>query len=156
MDIRWLTSGYQDSVEYREIIIASVTACLHGRWFQRIGKCGTCGRRGDAHVKQLGLIGFKANLNVTQRLAPGKLRKGHDAKQVRAPKRTPTRIALVRRDDASKGLPRRELHYLCKKRLVHIHAALPVVESRKYRKSAPRNSNRGHPEIAVNHTWKWA
>jgi hypothetical protein len=39
---------------------------------------------------------------------------------------------------------------LRKQRLAHIHAALPVVESRKHRKRATRNSNRGHSELAVN------
>jgi hypothetical protein len=85
-------------------------------------------------VKQLGLVGFQANLDVAQRLAPGELRKGHDAKQVRATKRPHTRIPLVPRDDASKGFPRHKLHHLRKQRLAHVHAALPVVESRKHRK----------------------
>jgi hypothetical protein len=85
-------------------------------------------------VKQLGLVGFKANLDVAQRFAPGELRKGHDAKQVGAPERTNRHIALVPFNDASKGLPRNKLHHLRKQRLAHVHAALPVVESRKHRK----------------------
>ena len=101
---------------------------------QRIGKCGTCRRSGNAHVKQLGMVGIQANLDVAQRLAPGELRKGHDAKQVGATKRTNTRIALVPFNDAPKGLPRNKLHHLRKQRLAHVHAALPVVESRKHRK----------------------
>jgi hypothetical protein len=101
---------------------------------QRIGKCGTRGRRGDAHVKQLGMVGLQANLDVAQRLAPCKLRKGHDAKQVGATERAHTRIALVPFDDAPKGLPRHELHHLRKQRLAHVHAAHPDVESRKHRK----------------------
>jgi len=45
-----------------------------------------------------------------------------------------SRIALVPFDDASKCLPRHKLHHLRKQRLAHVHAALPVVESRKHRK----------------------
>jgi hypothetical protein len=116
---------------------------------QRIGQRGAGGRRGNAHVKQLALVGFQTNLDVAQRLAPGELREGHDTKQVGAAERAHSRIALVPFDDASKGLPRYKLHHLRKQRLAHVHAALPVVESRKHRKRATRNSNRGHPKIAA-------
>jgi hypothetical protein len=86
------------------------------------------------HVKQLGLVGLQANFDVAQRLAPGELRKRHDTKQIGATKRPNRRIALVPFDDASKGLPRNELHHLRKQRLAHVHEALPDVESRKHRK----------------------
>jgi hypothetical protein len=101
---------------------------------QRIGERGTGRWRGDTHVKQLGLVGFQTCFDVAQGLAPSELRKGHDAKQVGATKCSHTGIALVPLDDASKGFPRHELHHLRKQRLAHVHAALPVVESRKHRK----------------------
>ena len=101
---------------------------------QRIGQRGAGGWSGNPHVKQLGLIGFQANLNVPQRLAPGELREGHDSKQIGATQRAHPRIALVPFDDACKGFPRHKLHPLRKQRLANVHAALPVVESRKHRK----------------------
>jgi len=101
---------------------------------QRIGQRGAGRRRGNAHVKQLGLIGFQANLDVAQRLAPGELREGHDAEQIGAAQRAYSRVAIVPFDDACEGFPRHKLHPLRKQRLAHIHAALRVVESRKHRK----------------------
>jgi hypothetical protein len=101
---------------------------------QRIGQRGTGGRRCNAHVKQLGLVGFQAHFDVAQRLAPSKLRKGHHAKQVSTAERAYSSIALVPFDDARKGLPRHKLHHLRKQRLARVHAELPVVESRKHRK----------------------
>jgi hypothetical protein len=41
---------------------------------------------------------------------------------------------MVTFDDASKGLPWRELHHLREQRLANIHAALPVVEPERHRK----------------------
>src|SRR5215469_14792700 len=46
--------------------------------------------------------------------------------------------------DAAEGLPRHELHYLCEQRLAHVHAGLRVVRTRKHRKQAGCDSNRGH------------
>lgn len=53
------------------------------------------GRRLHPHVKQLGLIGRQASFDIAQRLAPGDLREGHDAKQVLATLRTHARVAAV-------------------------------------------------------------
>jgi hypothetical protein len=66
------------------------------RRFNASAKVETGRQRGDAHVKQLGMAGFKTYFDTTQRLTPGELRKGHDAKQVGATERAHTDIALVR------------------------------------------------------------
>src|SRR5665213_1322664 len=100
------------------------------------------------------MVGLQANLDVAQGLAPSELREGHDAKQIGATKRAHTCIALMPFNDACKGFPRHKLHHLRKQRLANVHAALQVIESRKHRKRATSNSNRGHPEIAVNYTGK--
>ncbi len=59
----------------------------------------------QAHVKQLGLIGCQADLDVAQRLAPRQLRERHHAKQIGAVQGAHSRISVVSVDDASKGLP---------------------------------------------------
>jgi hypothetical protein len=82
---------------------------------------------GEAHVKQLGMIGAQANLDVAQGLAPSQLREGHHAKQIGAAQSAHARIASVAFDDASKGLPWHVLHDLRKQRLAHIHASPQVV-----------------------------
>ena len=112
---------------------------------QCIGQRGARGRRLHAHVEQLGLVGCQARFDVAQRLAPGDLREGHDAKQVGATQRASARVALVSLDDATEGLPRHELHHLREKRLAHVHASPRVGQTRELRKSADQNSNRGHP-----------
>jgi hypothetical protein len=112
---------------------------------QRIGQSRAGRRHLQAHVKQLGLIGRKAGLDVSKRLAPGELGERHHAEQVGAAQRANAGIAFVTLDDASEGLPRYELHHLCKQRLADIHALPRVVQTCKHRKSATRSSNRGHP-----------
>ena len=67
------------------------------------------------------------------------------AEQVGAAQRAHARVAIVALDDASEGLPRHELHDLREQRLAHVHASPRVVQTRKHRKCAIRNSNRGHP-----------
>jgi hypothetical protein len=52
---------------------------------------------------------------------------------------------LVPLDDASESLPRHEPHHLREQRLACVHASLPVAQTRKHRKCAQQNSNRGHP-----------
>src|ERR1035441_6797475 len=97
------TPSAMHSVENSRRASSAEGSCAHNalawemRWLaqvQRIGKFGTCRRRGNTHVKQLGMVGLQANLDVAQRLAPSELRKGHDAKQIGAAERTHTRIAL--------------------------------------------------------------
>jgi hypothetical protein len=75
------------------------------------------------------MVGFQTHLDVAQRLAPGKLREGHDAERVGTAKRAYSRIAVVPLDDARESLPRHKLHNLRKQCLAHIHASLPVTES---------------------------
>jgi len=84
------------------------------------------GHCAQAHVKQLGLIGCQANLDVAQGLAPCQLREGHHTKQIGAVQGAYTRIATVAFDDASKGLPWHVLHDLRKQRLAHVHASPQV------------------------------
>jgi len=110
---------------------------------QCIGQRRASWRRLQSHVKQLGLVGRQARLDVAKRLAPCELREGHDAKQVRAAQGANASIALVSLDDSSEGLSRNELHYLRKQRLAHVHALPRVVQTREHRKRAI--SNRGHP-----------
>ena len=123
---------------------------------QRIRESGTRGRAGNAHVKQLGIIGLQANPDVVQGLAPSELREGHDAKQIGATKRAHTCIAPVPFNDACKGFSTAQTPSPAQTPLAHVHATLPVIESRKLRKRATSNSSRGHPEIAVNYKWKYA
>ena len=111
---------------------------------QGIGPGRTRWTLGYAHVKQLGAIGSKASFDIAQRLAPGQLSKGHDAKQLGATQGTHSRIALVALDDAAKSLPRHKFHDLCKQCLARIHQHLRVVQTRKHGKRAKQNSNRGH------------
>ena len=94
---------------------------------QRVGQRGACGHVAQPHVKQLGLVGLQASLDVAQGFAPGQLRKGHDAKQIRAAQRANARIPGIPVDDAAKGLPRRILHHLRKQRLANVHEAPQVV-----------------------------
>ena len=112
---------------------------------QRIGQRRAGRRAREAHMKQLGMIGLQTNLDIAQRLALGQLREGYDAKQIGTVQGTQTRIASVAFDDSSKGLPWHVLHHLRKQRLANVHASLPVAPTRKHRKCAVKNSNRGHP-----------
>ena len=80
---------------------------------QCIGQRRARGRCAQAHVKQLGLIGRQANLDVAQGLAPCQLREGHHSKQIGAVQGAYTRIATMAFDDASKGLPR----HVCQRRM---------------------------------------
>ena len=98
-----------------------------------------------AHVKQLGLIGAEADLDIAQGLAPRQLRKGHDTKQVGAAQGAHTRVAPIPIDDATKVLPRHVLHDLRKQCFANVHATPSVVQTEKHRKCANQNSNRGHP-----------
>ncbi len=111
---------------------------------------GVCQRRArrhtlHTHVKQLGLIGAEADLDIAQGFAPRQLRKGHDTKQVGAAQGAHTHVAAIPIDDAAKVLPRHVLHDLRKQCLAYIHAAPSVVQTGKHRKCANLNSNRGHP-----------
>ncbi len=94
---------------------------------QRIRQ-GRAGRHAfQSHVKQLGLIGSKTNLDIAQGFAPGQLREGHHTKHIGATQGTHSRIAAVAFDDASKGLPWHVFHDLRKQRLAHVHAPPQVV-----------------------------
>ena len=112
---------------------------------QRIGKRGASGGFFESHVKELGSVGRQTNVNVPQRLAPGQLREGHDAKDIGTAQTPHARIALMPIHDAPKRLPRHELHELCEQRLSQVHASIPIAETGKHRKTSKRNSNRGHP-----------
>ena len=94
---------------------------------QRIGQRSTSRHPLQSHMKQFGLIGHQANLDVAQGLAPSQLRKDHYPKQVGAVQGAHTRIAIVPFDDAPEVLPRHVLHDLRKQRLAHVHALPPVV-----------------------------
>jgi len=83
----------------------------------------------QSHMKQLGLIGCQASLDVAQRLAPRQLREGHHPKQVGAVQSAHTRVATVTFDNASKVLPRHVFHDLRKQRLTNVHAPPPVVKT---------------------------
>ena len=89
---------------------------------QRVGQRRARGRRRQPHVKKLGLIGRRASFNVAQRLAPGELRPGHDAKKVGTAQCANTGITLVPIDDAPQGLPRHVLHHLREQYLAYVHA----------------------------------
>ena len=79
----------------------------------------------QVHVKQLGLIGRQANLDVAQGLTPRQLREGHHAKQIGAVQRSYARIPSVSVDDATEGLPRNVLDDLrIQQYLAQVHAAL--------------------------------
>lgn len=88
------------------------------------------------HVKQLGLIGAEADLDIAQGFAPRQLRKGHHTKQVGAAQGAHTRVAAISIDDVAKVLPRHVPHDLRKQCLAHVHAAPSVVQTGKHRKCA--------------------
>ena len=77
---------------------------------QRIRQGGVGRYTLQSHVKQLGLIGRKADLDIAQGLASRQLREGHHAKHIGATQGTHARIPAVPLDDASKGLPWHVLH----------------------------------------------
>ena len=89
---------------------------------QRVGKRRSGRRTLQPHMKQFGLVGGETGFAIAQRLPPGQLQEGHDAKQICATQRTHTRIATVALDDTPEGLPRYELHNLRKQRLAQVHA----------------------------------
>ena len=90
---------------------------------QRVRERRSGGYAAQAHVKQLGLIGRQADLDVAQRFAPRQLRERHHAKQIGAVQGAHPRISAVSVDDAPEGLPWNVLHDLCKQRLAHVHAS---------------------------------
>ena len=90
---------------------------------QRIRESRSCGYAAQTHVKQLGLIGCQADLDVAQRLAPRQLRECHHAKQIGAVQGAHSRIAAMAVDDAPEGFPRHILHDLRKQRFAHVHTS---------------------------------
>ena len=103
---------------------------------QRIGQRRACRHTLHPHVKQLGLIGGKADLDVAQGFSPSQLRKDHYAKQIGATQSANTGIAAMAVDDPTKRLPWHVLHDLCKQCLAHVHASPQAVQTREHRKCA--------------------
>ena len=103
---------------------------------QRIGQRRTRWHTLHAHVKQLGLVGGKADLYVAQGFSPGQLRKGHYARQIGATQGAHTGIAAMAIDDPSKRFPWHVLHDLRKQCLAHVHASPQAVQTREHRKCA--------------------
>lgn len=124
------TSGTLNQAHCQRVIDAPVSLV------QRIGQCRASRHASHPHVKQLGLIGSQADLDVAQGLAPGQLRKRHDSKQIGATERSYTSIASMTNDDAAKRFPWNVLHDLRKQRLAHVHASPQAVQTREHRKCA--------------------
>ena len=66
---------------------------------QGVGQSRPRRRRPQSHVKQLPLVGCHAGLDVAQRLAPGELREGHDAKHLGAAQGAHSGVSAIPLDD---------------------------------------------------------
>jgi hypothetical protein len=102
----------------------------------------------------IALVGCHAGLDVAQRLAPGELGEGHDAKDLGAAQGAHSGVSAMPLDDPPERLPWHELHDLREQRLACVHASPQVAQTPKHRKSAKQLSNRGHPETTPNHSPK--
>ena len=112
---------------------------------QCIGQSRTGGHVLQAHVKQLGLVGSEAHLDVAQRFAPGQLRKRHDTKHIGTTECANASVAVVAFNDATKRFPWHVLHDLCKKRLAGVHVVPQVVQTCEHRKC----TNRAEPSTRL-------
>ncbi len=88
-----------------------------------LGQCGPFDRRTKTHVVQLGGLRGQTDLDIAQTFAIGQLGKRQDPKVFGARQCPHPVIAVVTRDESSKGGPWQTIHQLCKQGLADIHGA---------------------------------
>ena len=118
-------AGARNQAHRQRVIDAPVALiqCVRQRGARRYAR--------QAHVKQLGLIGGQADLDVAQRFPPCQLGEGHHPKQVGAIQSAHSGVAAVSIDNTPEGLPRHILHDLCKQRPADVHRSSRVGQTRK-------------------------
>jgi len=86
-----------------------------------LGKRTSLDRGSKPHTVELARVRPQACLDVSERLSPCELRKGHRAKVLGSRQGTHSRVAFVPRNDLGETRPRDELHDLRKQRLADVH-----------------------------------
>ena len=96
-----------------------------------------------AHAVELALIGQETNFDISQRLAPRELSKGHRPKLLGTRQAPGTGIAAIARHNPPKARPRNKRHGLCKDGLSDMHESLPkALTLESYSKECNGSSNR--------------